>query len=162
MSLWLQKGATEHGMPMINFKKCITMCVSSCSLAVSGSPPVGFDAESWVSILVSSKRKSSISLWKPWAFWEKTLGRSVVNSSFQSKLSKWSHKESLREESGAALRQGCSVAGWARGQYIIFTIIYCKAESFMLCCNRDVWHNLMNWLRQCWILIWRDLTWSKK
>lgn len=108
-------------MPVINFKKSITMCVSSCSLAVSGSPPVGFDAESWVSILVRSKRKSSISLWKPWAFWEKTSERSAVNSSFQSKLSKWSHKEFLREALGAALRQGCSVAGWAQGQHIFTT-----------------------------------------
>lgn len=74
----------------------ITMCVSSCSLAVSGSPPVGLDAESWVSILVSSKRKSSISLWKPWAFCEKTLGTSVVNPSFKSKHFKSQYEDLYR------------------------------------------------------------------
>lgn len=43
------------------------MWALSCSRAVSGSPPVGFDADNWLSILVSHRRKSSISPWKPWA-----------------------------------------------------------------------------------------------
>ena len=145
VSLWIRKGATENGILMLNFKKFITICVSSCSRAVSGSPPVGFDAESWVSILVSSKRKSSISLWKPWAFWEKTLARSVVNSSFKSKLSKWPHEESLWGRNFRLL-SGRVVLLLDDYGANIFTYFQNWAESFRPHCNRDVCYNLMNWL----------------
>lgn len=50
-----------------NLPQEITMWALSCSRAVSGRPPVGFDADNWLSILVSHRRKSSISPWKPWA-----------------------------------------------------------------------------------------------
>lgn len=71
--------ATDYKMLCAIRRTAVTICVSSCSLAVSGSPPVGLDAESWLSILLSSKRKSSISLWKPWAFWEKDISTVSVS-----------------------------------------------------------------------------------
>lgn len=58
----------------------ITMWALSCSRAVSGSPPVGFDADNWLSILVSHRRKSSISPWKPWACSGNTIGHDQMTS----------------------------------------------------------------------------------
>lgn len=49
---------------------CDTMCCWSCSLAVSGRPPVGLAADSWLSVLLSHWRNSSNSPWKPSAFTE--------------------------------------------------------------------------------------------
>lgn len=93
--------ATEQRRLCAIWRAAITMCVSSCSLAVSGSPPVGLDADSWLSILLSSKRKSSISLWKPWAFWEKDIS-TVSVSKCKSNLLEWSW--AYWEESEAAPR----------------------------------------------------------
>lgn len=48
----------------------VTRCCCSCSLAVSGRPPVGLAADSWLSVLLSHWRNSSNSPWKPSAFTE--------------------------------------------------------------------------------------------
>lgn len=46
----------------------ITRCCCSCSRAVSGRPPVGLAADSWLSVLLSHCRNSSSSPWKPSAW----------------------------------------------------------------------------------------------
>lgn len=45
-----------------------TRWLLSCSLAVSGRPPIGFDANSCRSVSTSHRCRSSISFWKPWAY----------------------------------------------------------------------------------------------
>lgn len=50
------------------------MCCCSCSLAVSGRPPVGLAADSWLSVLRSHWRNSSNSPWKPSAYTETSEG----------------------------------------------------------------------------------------
>ncbi len=92
------------------------MCCCSCSLAVSGRPPVGLAADSWLSVRLSHSRNSSNSPWKPSA-WHR-------NHAGERQWANWSDTcTTILKRTILAAQQPCKLHPF---YWIDFNVIHCK------------------------------------